>query len=489
MTTPLLYSEDAAAPAFDAVPSTEHLLRTKEIPWDIYMTARLISDQDLQLLRRYDKRDAAQRSRLLAEGGPRYLAALLSVLQNVTKDETVQYVLALLDDMLTADSARAALFHHMDASGSGGGGGGGGIEDPAPVADPYSVLLHLLQRNDWFTQEKAAQALSAALAARPRKGTLARAIAEGGAQSNPVARTMGSFLDWIVAQLRRPSHPTRGVATAVHCLSVLLRDAPVRSMFLRVGGGPLLAPLVRMPPPGGQLNIQLLYEAVLCCWELSFHRPAADALATAPLVGGLVDVVRLAQKEKLVRAALLALRNLLGEGAPAALEFAVVEKGLARAVETRSAQNWDDPDVPALLEWTASRLEEGVLALTSLERYRREVASGVLRRSPLHDSDAFWAENAERLVDSNCALLKQVLALLAAARDPATLAVACRDVGQFVVFHPSGRGAVGQLGGKEAVMRLMAHQDPEVQREALLCVQRLLLPRDKADVLQGGGAA
>jgi len=145
--------------------------------------------------------------------------------------------------------------------------------------------------------------------------------------------------------------------------------------------------------------------------------------------------------------------------------------------------------VPALLEWTASRLEEGVLALTSLERYRREVASGVLRRSPLHDSDAFWAENAERLVDSNCALLKQVLALLAAARDPATLAVACRDVGQFVVFHPSGRGAVGQLGGKEAVMRLMAHQDPEVQREALLCVQRLLLPRDKADVLQGGGAA
>jgi len=42
--------------------------------------------------------------------------------------------------------------------------------------------------------------------------------------------------------------------------------------------------------------LQLLYEATLCCWELSFYRPAADMLCgSTNVVGALVDMVRLAQ--------------------------------------------------------------------------------------------------------------------------------------------------------------------------------------------------
>ena len=38
------------------------------------------------------------------------------------------------------------------------------------------------------------------------------------------------------------------------------------------------------------------YEATLCCWELSFYRPAADVLCgSTNVVGALVDMVRLAQ--------------------------------------------------------------------------------------------------------------------------------------------------------------------------------------------------
>ncbi len=36
-------------------------------------------------------------------------------------------------------------------------------------------------------------------------------------------------------------------------------------------------------------------------------------------------------------------------------------------------------------------------------------------------------------------------------------------------------------------MRLMMHPDPDVQREALLCVQKILLGKDKADLLQAEG--
>lgn len=66
-----------------------------------------------------------------------------------------------------------------------------------------------------------------------------------------------------------------------------------------------------------------------------------------------------------------------------------------------------------------------------------------------------------------------------------TLSVACHDLGQFIMHHPSGRYLVTDLRGKELVMRLMSHAEPEVQRQALLCVQKLMLSKDKLDFLKG----
>lgn len=61
-------------------------------------------------------------------------------------------------------------------------------------------------------------------------------------------------------------------------------------------------------------------------------------------------------------------------------------------------------------------------------------------------------------------------------RETHTLAVACNDVGRFVEFHPHGRYIVSDLRGKELVMRLMQHPDAEVQKRALLAVQKIMLP-------------
>jgi hypothetical protein len=80
---------------------------------------------------------------------------------------------------------------------------------------------------------------------------------------------------------RRPSHPTFSVPTTVHALTIILREAPVRVMVHRAGGPALLAPFVAMPSNGSPLNIQLLYEAALCVWQLSFYKPAAEALSGA----------------------------------------------------------------------------------------------------------------------------------------------------------------------------------------------------------------
>lgn len=39
------------------------------------------------------------------------------------------------------------------------------------------------------------------------------------------------------------------------------------------------------------------------------------------------------------------------------------------------------------------------------------------------------------------------------------------------------------LKGKERVLHLVQHPDPEVQKQALLATQKILLSRDKADFL------
>lgn len=42
---------------------------------------------------------------------------------------------------------------------------------------------------------------------------------------------------------------------------------------------------------------------------------------------------------------------------------------------------------------------------------------------------------------------------------------------------------MGELRGKELVMRLMVHPEADVQRQALACVQRILLSKDHAAAL------
>uniref|UniRef100_A0A2P2KX47 V-type proton ATPase subunit H n=1 Tax=Rhizophora mucronata TaxID=61149 RepID=A0A2P2KX47_RHIMU len=44
--------------------TTEQVLK-RDIPWETYMTTRLISGTDLQLLRRYDNRSEIYRAQLL----------------------------------------------------------------------------------------------------------------------------------------------------------------------------------------------------------------------------------------------------------------------------------------------------------------------------------------------------------------------------------------------------------------------------------------
>ena len=64
---------------------------------------------------------------------------------------------------------------------------------------------------------------------------------------------------------------------------------------------------------------------------------------------------------------------------------------------------------------------------------------------------------------------------LLASDDDDVVAIAIFDVGEFVRHYPNGRSIAKRLGAKDLVMRLIEHENPEVQRHALVCVSKMLV--------------
>lgn len=61
------------------------------------------------------------------------------------------------------------------------------------------------------------------------------------------------------------------------------------------------------------------------------------------------------------------------------------------------------------------------------------------------------------------------------ASDPKTVAVALFDLGEFVRFYPNGKHIVKRLGAKKVAMKLMTHENAEVQKQALQCISKMMV--------------
>ena len=174
-----------------------------------------------------------------SQSGPDLAQALLNVLRNVSHQDTADYVLALIVEMLAEDKARAAHFHRAPGANEG---------------DAYADLFRVLAKPHWFAQEKALFALARLVEGRLVKdlGLSAVAAACGGdtvavttaAPMGVAAQTIVQLVQWCCARLRSPSHPRRAVPSAVSALAALLGVRDVRPLVTHSGGVELLAPLL-----------------------------------------------------------------------------------------------------------------------------------------------------------------------------------------------------------------------------------------------------
>ncbi|XAR55640.1 hypothetical protein NMG60_11035773 [Bertholletia excelsa] len=444
--------------------TTEQVLK-RDIPWETYMTTKLITGTGLQLLRRYDNR-SSHRAALLDDDGPAYVRVFVGILRDIIKEETIEYVLALIDEMLSANPKRARLFHDKSLSNE----------------DTYGPFLNLLWRGNWFIQEKSCKILSMIVSARPKnqEGITANGEASNSKkQFTTIDDVLKGLVEWLCAQLKKPSHPSRGVPTAINCLATLLKEPMVRSSFVQADGVKLLIPLIS--PASTQQSIQLLYETCLCVWLLSYYEPAIEYLATSRSLPRLIEVVKGSTKEKVVRVVVLTLRNLLPKGTFGAQ---MVDLGLLQIVQSLKAQAWSDEDLLEALNQLEDGLKENIKILSSFDKYKQEVLLGHLDWSPMHKDPMFWRDNITHFEENDFQILRVLITILDTSSDPRALAVACFDLSQFIQHHPAGRIIVNDLKAKERVMKLMNHENAEVTKNALLCIQRLFLGAKYASFLQ-----
>jgi len=252
----------------------------------------------------------------------------------------------------------------------------------------------------------------------------------------------------------------------------LLRSDPFRVIFYQEGGLDCLNHLMRVQ----NQNYQLLYQAVYCCWLVSYNKQIAANFSSnqSTIIHKLVEIVRTTSKEKVMRMAIATLRNIVDK-APGNNEQ-MIETNLVKEVEKLLQKKWADEDITADLEVLNDSLQKNMAELSSFDKYKQELYSGELEWSPVHRSEKFWRENSHHFEENHNRPLTVLVGLLKSSDSSAiVLAIACNDIGEFVRFHPRGRLLIQNTGCKEHIMNLMYHTDAEVQKQSLLCLQKLMV--------------
>jgi len=229
----------------------------------------------------------------------------------------------------------------------------------------------------------------------------------------------------------------------------------------------ILSPTPSSAPP-------LLYKCAFSVWLISFQQKFTIAAPTMSRVTDFLKaIVMSCRVEKIIRVSLEAIRNFLKNKTMAS---SIVEGDAYNAVSSLEYEKWRDQQMYEDIREVSALLEKAQAQHTVFERYEAELHTGKLKRSFIH-SEKFWLENVLKFDKDDFAAIKSVIKMLSS-DDPETLAVACFDIGEFARLHPTGKMVLSRFNAKQPVMLLMTHTQRDVAREALLCVQKLMLGKN-----------
>ncbi|XP_043475459.1 V-type proton ATPase subunit H isoform X1 [Leptopilina heterotoma] len=451
-------------------------IRSQRINWQSYLQSQMILKEDFDFIATFDTSDAAAREAKLKENPSQAAKTFLNLLGHVSKDQTIQYILIMIDDMLQEDRSRVEIFRE---------------HSNRKRESVWGPFLNLLNRPDGFIMNMTS-----------------RIIAKLACWSHELMEKtdLQFYLTWLKDQLKlsfdalqegsmhaevvQDNNPNEaGEANELHellnpnndyiqsvarCLQMMLRIDEYRFSFVSVDGISTLLSVL-----SGRVNFQVQYQLIFCLWVLTFNPLLAEKMNKFNVIPILADILSDSVKEKVTRIILAVFRNLIEKVGDAQVAkehcIAMVQCKVLKQLSILGQRKFDDEDITGDIDFLNDKLQASVQDLSSFDEYSTEVKSGRLEWSPVHKSGKFWRENAGRLNEKNYELLRILVHLLETSKDPLVLSVASFDIGEYVRHYPRGKHVIEQLGGKQRVMQLLGHEDPNVRYEALLAVQKLMV--------------
>jgi len=429
--------------------ATAKSARAFDIDWAVYKQSHFLTDEEYDVLSRFwQQRSEESRMEFIGEYGVKLFQVFISLLSKVSKVGTLQYLLTVISDLFDMNSvAVRALFHEC-----------GRVTKEAS----WQFFLKILTcKDDSYVVHQANRILVL--------------LASDGVEPLDQRNLMVYFL-WVKGQIN--SDLADSSLLALTSLCKLLRYAPYRRPFYEQNVTiQCLEGVLSLKP---DVHIQAQYLAAYCSWVITFEPAVASRLGLdgSALTKKMVDLIQATRKPKVVRMCLAYFANLVTVAETQEdcdrNGTALVGLNMLNILNTVMASTLDqeaknDADT---LQKTLERIYE---EMSSFDEYANEVTSGCLRWSPVHSSDRFWRENADRLNDQGFRLLKILIQLLDPQQDNEVLAVACHDIGQYVTnCKTRGKQNIVRLRGKERIMGLMGHKSKEVQFQALIAVQKLM---------------
>lgn len=418
-------------------------VRNNRVNWQSYKQSQMITNDDYNFISMFDNTSPEKRADILKTHSHQCAKTFLNLMGHIAKDQTVQYTLTMIDDMLQEDKTRVEVFREYARK---------------QKESLWAPFLSMLNRSDGFIVNQTSRII-AKCACWSKKELMDGA-------------DLHFYLTWLKEQLRIPNNEY--LQTVARCLQMMLRIDEYRFAFVNVDGISTLISVL-----AGKVNYQIQYQLIFCLWVLTFNPTLAEKMNNYNVIPILADILSESVKEKVTRVVLATFRNVLEKPEDKEIiqdnAVAMVSCKVLKQLEFLQNRTYDDIDIVEDIEFLNEILTASVQDLSSFDEYSSEVKSGRLEWSPVHKSEKFWRENAGRLNEKNYELLKILVKLMETTRDPLILSVAAHDVGEYVRHYPRGKHVIEQLGGKQLVMQHLSHEDPNVRYEALLAVQKLMV--------------
>ncbi|CAG0882037.1 unnamed protein product [Darwinula stevensoni] len=417
-------------------------IRSQRVNWRSYLQSQMISQEDFNFITNLETTTDEKRGLFLQDNRAQCAKTFFNLLGHISKDQTLQYLLVMIDDLFQEDKSRVEIFKEYSKK---------------KKESVWSPFLNLLNRPDGFIMNMTSRIIA-------KMACWGKELMDGS--------DLHFYLTWLKDQMRSPGNEY--MQAVARCLQMLLRIDEYRFAFVGVDGISTLVTVL-----SGKVNFQIQYQLTFCLWVLTFNPMLAEKMNKFNVIPILGDILSESVKEKVTRMLLAVLRNLLEKPEEDSVKrencLAMVQCKVLKHVELLQQRSFEDEELKQDIEFVIAKLQASVQDLSSFDEYSSEVKSGRLEWSPVHRSDRFWRENAGRLNDKNYELLKILIHLLETSKDPLVLCVANHDIGEYVRHYPRGKHVLEQLGGKTLVMTHLTHTDPNVRYEALLAVQKLMV--------------